>query len=205
MRTLARARLAALAILAAVAGMAAVGLAALAEAGVHVCGHRLASAHEPTVAICPTVLYASAVAAGLCLLALVVMTGSRAGAPAVLTAAARLVAGLRVGPLTGLIGCAGAVPVLAILASEGVPDGPVALLVLAALIVGAFLTALSLAGTARFVLAMAEGLVVALARAFRLLVPGADTPCAPHHGPILVGSGIRLAYRRPSRAPPLRS
>jgi hypothetical protein len=52
------------------------------------------------------------------------------------------------------------------------------------------------------VLAFARRLAVAFARAFRLLVPGADAPWTPHRVPVLVRSGVRLARRRPSRAPP---
>jgi len=207
MRKLGRApRLAALALIAAVAGLAAVALAVLAEAGVHVCHHHVAQlpAGSPSEGICPVVLYAAAVAAGLCLLAAIVLAGSRKTAPAVVIAAARLVVGLKLGPLTALVGVAGAVSVTAVLASEGIPDGPSALIPVAGLLIGALLSALSLAGIARFILAAAERLFVALVRAFRLLVPGADTPWTAHHGPILAGSGICLAYRRPARAPPLR-
>jgi hypothetical protein len=222
MRTTDRARYPALALLAAVAGMAAVGLAVLAQAGVHVCGHHVALPHDHAMAIaglalssaahgpeisegiCPIVLYAAGTAAGLGLLALLVLAGSRASAPVVVTVAARILARMRLGPLTALIGCAGAVPVVAILASEGVPEGPMALLALAGLIVGAFLTAVSLAGTARLVLSAAERLVVALIAAFRLLAPGADAPWLPHRGPVLVAGGVRLVRSRPSRAPPLR-
>jgi hypothetical protein len=221
MRTTGSARFAALAVLAAVAGAAALALAALAHAGFHVCAHRLAQAHahaammhgmamhepaafavEPDEGLCPVVLYAAAVAGALFLLALVTLLASRATAPAALVAAARLVSGVRLAPLTALMGAAGAVPLVAILLGEGVPSGPPALAALAALGAGAFLAALALAAGARVVLSFARRLAVALAAAFRLLVPGADTPWTPRRAAVLVPVGVRLARRTPSRAPP---
>jgi hypothetical protein len=53
--------------------------------------------------------------------------------------------------------------------------------------------------------AVREAAAVALARAFRLLVPGADSPWALGCAPVLVAPGVRIARRRPSRAPPLRA
>jgi hypothetical protein len=226
MRTTGSARFAALSVLAAVAGAAALALAALAHAGFHVCAHHLAQAHahapampgiamhgvamhepaelalDPDEGICPVVLYAAFVAGALFLVALVTLLASRASAPAALVAAARLVSGVRLAPLTALMGAAGAVPLAAILLGEGVPSGLPAAGAVAALVAGAFLAALALAGCARVVLSFARRLAVALAAAFRLLVPGADAPWIAHRVPVLVPVGVRLARRRPSRAPP---
>jgi len=206
----------ALVLLAAVAATAAMGVAALARTGAALCGHRvLAHHHDPAMAmagmtaapaadgICPILLYGAAVAAALCALAVVVLAASREGAPAVLVAAARRVAGVSVGPLTGAIGLAGAAPLGLILASEGGVAGLPALGALAALLAGAFASAFALAGAARVVLAFARRLAVALAAAFRLLVPGADAPWLVARQPLLVPAGVRIARRRPSRAPPV--
>ncbi|MEA2666867.1 MAG: hypothetical protein QOI11_3811 [Candidatus Eremiobacteraeota bacterium] len=54
-------------------------------------------------------------------------------------------------------------------------------------------------------LASAGRLVAALVAAFRLLVPGADTPWAPRRALVPIPAGVRLGRRRPSRAPPLRA
>jgi hypothetical protein len=54
-------------------------------------------------------------------------------------------------------------------------------------------------------LASAGRLVAAALAAFRLLVPGADTPWAPRRALVPVPAGVRLAHRRPSRAPPARA
>lgn len=207
----------ALALLAAAAATAAVGVAALARAGAALCGHRvlvhhhapgMAMAAVPTAAvpadgICPILLYAAAVAGALCVLAVVVLLASRAGAPAVLAAAARWVAGLQFGPLTAVIGLAGAAPLAAILASEGGVTGLSAAGALAALVAGAFAGALALAGAARVVLAFARRLAVALAAAFRLLVPGGGALRFVGWEPLPSAAGMRLARRRPSRAPPV--
>jgi hypothetical protein len=221
MRTETGARFAALAVLAAVLGLAAAGLAVLAHAGFHVCSHHVALVHghqavmsgmampgtvadpDAEAGICPVVVYAAAVAAALCLLALLALAGSRASAPAAVTAAARVVSGLRLAPLAAVLGLVGAVPLAAILASEGVPTGLPALGAIAALVVGAFLAALALAAGARFVLSFARRLAVALAAAFRLLPPGAGAPWLPRRAPLFAAAGVRLARRRPSRAPPL--
>ena len=151
----------------------------------------------------PDLLYAAAVAAVLCLLALVVLVAARAGAPAVLVAAARWVDGLRVGPLTAVIGLAGAMPLAAMLAGDGGIAGLPALSALAMLIAGAFAGALALASAARVVLAFARRLVVALAAAFRLLVPGADAPWFLARDPLLAAAVVHAPRRRPSRAPPV--
>jgi hypothetical protein len=218
MATMDRARFAVLALLAAVAGTAAVGLAVLAQAGGAFCSHRVVlTVHQhatsamsgmPAAAdaggVCPCILYAAAVAATLCLIALIALAGAKTGAPSVLMQAARFVAGLRLAPLSVGLGVAGAIPLAATLASDGVPAGWPALVVVAALVTGALLTALALSASARFVVTLARRLVVALAAAFRLLVPGDDAPWTPRRGPVLVTAGVRPARRRPSRAPPIR-
>lgn len=53
--------------------------------------------------------------------------------------------------------------------------------------------------------AVREAAAGALAAAFRLLVPGADTPWAIGGTAVLVAPSVRLERRRPSRAPPLRT
>ena len=208
----------ALVLLAAVAATTAMGVAALARTGAALCGHRvLAHHHDPAMAmagmagaaapaadgICPILLYGAAVAAALCVLAVFVLVASSEGAPALLVAAARRVACVSVGPLTGAIGLAGAVPLGLILASEGGVAGLPALGALAALLAGAFASAFALAGAARVVLAFARRLVVAIVAAFRLLVPGAYAPWLVARQPLLVPAGVRIARRRPSRAPPV--
>jgi len=162
-----------------------------------------APAAPPADGICPILLYAAAFAAAVCVLAVVVLLASRAGAPAVLVAAARRVAALRFGPLTAVIGLAGAVPLAAILTTEGGVTGLAAAGAVTALIAGAFVSALAVAGAARVILAFARRLAVALAAAFRLLVPGGGALRPAGGEPLLVAAGIRLARRRPSRAPPV--
>jgi hypothetical protein len=54
-------------------------------------------------------------------------------------------------------------------------------------------------------LASAGRLIAALVAVFRLLVPGADTPWAPRRSLVPIPAGVRLARRRPSRAPPVRA
>jgi hypothetical protein len=220
-----RARFTALSILAAVAGLAAVGVAMLARAGI--CLHRLgwlgSSEHEHQMmpgmagmampgmgadgatapgAICPAMLYASAVAAVLCLFALVSLVAMRPRPSLVAIAAARIVLALRLGPLTALLYLAGAVPLAFAIAMDGMLIGPAPLVGGSLLFVAAALGALALIGIARTVMAFARRLAVALATVFRLLVPGADAPWAPWYEPLLVSAGVGIARRRPSRAPP---
>ncbi len=218
-----RARLAALWVLAALAGTAAAGLAALARAGAGLCDRRLFAhpgapgaagmmSHRMAMAgsaapegVCPILLYAGLAAAALCLLALGTLLAGRTRPAAVAAAAARLVLGLRLARITALLGLAGAVPLAAILVSEdgwqlaGLP----ALAALAALAGGALLAALALVGAARAVLGLARRLVVALVLGLRLPAPGPPParPRRPAAGP--APAGLRLARRRPSRAPPL--
>ncbi len=207
--------------LAATAATAAVGVAALARAGAGLCDRRLLGHHHaatamahhagmtmpvaPAEGVCPILVYAGLVAAALCLFALGALVAGRARPGPVAAAAARLVLGLRLGRLTALLGLAGGVPLAAISISEqGLRlGGPAALAALAALAGGALLAALALVGTARALLALTRRLVGALAAAFRLLVPGADAPWAPRRALVLAPAGVRLARRRPSRAPPV--
>jgi hypothetical protein len=218
------ARFTALSILAAVAGLAAVGVAMLARAGI--CLHRLgllgSSDHAmmpmngmsmpemsagdsmPPGTICPALLYASVVAAVLCLFALASLVAMRPRASAVAVAAARIVLALRLGPLTALLCLAGSIPLTLAIAMDGMLIGPAPLVAGVLLFGSAGLTALALIGIARTVMAFARRLVVALATAFRLLIPGADAPWARLHEPLLVSAGVAIARRRPSRAPPVR-
>jgi hypothetical protein len=220
-----RARFTAFSILAAVAGLAAVGVAMLARAGI--CLHRLgwlgsddhammpgmpgmampgmsADGSMPPGAICPAMLYASAVAAVLCLFALLSLIAMRPRASAVAIAAARIVLALRLGPLTALLCLGGAVPLTLATAMDGMLIGPAPLVGGLLLFVAAALGALALIGIARTVMAFACRLAVALATVFRLLLPGANAPWAPWHEPLLVSAGVGIARRRPSRAPPVR-
>ena len=223
MRTLDGARPIALGLLAAVAGGAALGIAVLAAAGAHVCHRHVALAHVHALAtgmhgampipgaeapdadegLCPVLVYAAAVAAGLYLLALAGLIGLRAKLPSALTAAARMVAGFRLAPLTAALGLAGAVPLAAILALDGGLAGLPALAAVGALVAGAFLSALALAGAARLVLALARRLVFALIAVLRLLAPGGERTWAGLRQPVFAVAAARLARRRPSRAPPV--
>jgi hypothetical protein len=209
MRTTNGARPLALGLLAAVAGAAALGVAVLAAAGAHVCHHEVlghshaALAPEGAEGLCPILVFAAGLAAGLCLLALLALAHVRSRNPAVLTATARLVAAQGLGPLAAAVGLAGVAPLAAILALDGGLAGTPALVAFAALVAGALLTALALAGTARLVLALAERLVVVLAAVLRLLAPGGAAAWATVADPLLVPAGVSLARRRPSRAPPV--
>ncbi|MEA2721380.1 MAG: hypothetical protein QOJ39_3244, partial [Candidatus Eremiobacteraeota bacterium] len=140
MRTMDRARLAALTVLAAVAGSASAGAAALARDGF--CLHGLLGLTPPGAAMPEMHGMAMHHAAG---------------------AAASM---------------SGACPILVVVA--------VAAAMLFAILLGAVRSAAA----------------VVLAEAFRLLVPGADAPWASRNVPVLVFAGVRLARRRPSRAPP---
>jgi hypothetical protein len=202
MRNRDRARRAAPALFAALAGSAALAIAVLAATGAHVCHH--AEAGGAGEGLCPTLIFAAALASGLCLLSLAAFVRVRSQDPGVLTATARLVAGARLGPLTAAVGIAGALPLVAILAMDGGLSGVPALAALAALAGGALLTALGLVAAARLVLAFAERLVVAALAALRLFDPGGEARWALVPDPPFVPAGVRLARRRPSRAPPVR-
>src|ERR1700681_4556727 len=221
MRTTKGARPRALGLLAAVAGTAALGIAVLAAAGAHVCHHAvLAHAHpalaggisglgphapdpEEAEGLCPILVYAAGLAAGLCLLIVLAVVRARSRHPALLTAAVRLLAAQRLGPLTAAGGLARLLPLAAILALDGGVGGTPALVALAALVAGALLSSLALESAARAVLAVAERLVVVLAAVLRLLAPRGATAWARLSDPLLVPSGVRLARHRPSRAPPV--
>lgn len=213
-----RSRFTALAILAAVAGTVSVGIAVLAHAGL--CLHRLGWFGSPdsgmaampgmsatgTMApgtLCPALLYASLVAGILCLFALIVLVAMRPCASRAAVTAARVIVGLRVGPLTGLLCLAGSVPLTVALAVDGDLVGTGPLIGAPLLLLAAALSAFALVGCARAVLALARRLVVTIIAAFQLLAPSAQTPWFALRTPILVAAGVRLARRRPSRAPPV--
>ena len=219
MRTTKEARARALGLLAAVAGTAALGIAVLAAAGAHVCHHTVLAHAHPALAggitgvalsapdpdaegLCPILVYAAGLAAGLCLLIVLAVVRARSRHPALLTAAVRLLAAQRLGPLTAAVGLAGLLPLAAILALDGGVGGTPALVALAALVAGALLSSLALESAARAVLAVAERLVVVLAAVLRLLAPRGATAWARLSDPLLVPSGVLLARHRPSRAPP---
>lgn len=77
------------------------------------------------------------------------------------------------------------------------PEDGVCLILFCAIAVAAGLCFLAVAVLA------ARPVAAALAAAFRLLVPGADARWLAVRGPVLVPAGVRLARRRPSRAPPV--
>jgi hypothetical protein len=221
-----RARFGALSVLAAVAGLVAVGVAALARAGI--CLHRLgwlgADAQQamppmagmtmpgmamgdgpmPPDMMCPVLLWASLVAGILCLFALISLLAMRPRAAAVALVAARFVTALRVGPLTALLCLIGSVPLTAATAMDGgfVGLGPLVGAVL--LVAAAGLSAFALVGVSRVVLSFACRLVGALIASFRLLDPTGDPATFGVREPLLAPAGVQLARGRPSRAPPLR-
>lgn len=173
-------------------------LALLALAGAHLCHHASA---EP---VCPTVVFGAALAAGLCAFAVVVLAGSRSGAPAVLVQAARWVAAMRLGPLTALVGCAGALPLVLLMANDGAPEPPFALFAFTTLVCGALLCAAGLLAAARFAMALAERIVLVFVAAFRLAASRADVRWSRRYALVPLGIGRHVARRGPSRAPPLR-
>jgi hypothetical protein len=211
-----RLRFMAFAILSAVAGTVAVGIAALARAGL--CIHRLgwfgdadqgmpgmaAGGTMPAETMCPALVYASLVAAILCLFALFSLIAMRPCASVLAVTAARIIVALRVGPLTALLCLAGGVPLTFALAVDGHVASSAPLIGAPLLLVAAALSALALVGSARIVLAIARRLAVTIIAAFQLLSPNAHRPWIALRAPFLVPAGVRLARRRPSRAPPLR-
>lgn len=220
MRNIVRARFVALTVLAAVAGSAAVGIAALAREGL--CLHRLAGqaaasggmARMPgmpgmamdagagaTGGPCPILIAAAIVAAVLYLLALAAIAVARPSAAEVALTSARIVLGTRFAPLAALITAVGAVPLAAALVIDG-NLGATALVAAAFLLAAAAVVAAALLATARLIVSFARRLFTALAAAFRLLLPGADAPWLLVRVPVRVSAGVRLARRRPSRAPP---
>jgi len=230
MRTLARARIIALALLAAVAGSASVGVAALARAGL--CVHRLglfglhafAAPHTmggmampasgmseiwmghpgPDGPIPCPILVGIAVFGALCYLAAVAaLLALRPSVRELTLTSARLVWGTRLFPLAGLLALIGAVPIAACIVAEGVP-APSGIAVAALfLCAAALLVAAVLLAAARVVLAFARRLVAAFLAAFRF-DPARVVLRLPLH-PALVPAGVLVARRRPSRAPPIRS
>ena len=217
MRDTDRARLVAPAFVAAVAGSVSVGIAALAREGV--CLHGLAALQVGTMPMhgmamdgmtappmsgpCPILVVAALAAAALYVLALGAVLIARPSLSELAVVSARILLGLRFAPLAALLAVAGAVPLGAAIVMDGDLTGAAPLLAGCFLIVAAVLSAWVLHGIARQVLAFVRRLAVALAAAFRLLVPGADAPWCFVLDPLLVPAGVRLARRRPSRAPPV--
>jgi hypothetical protein len=228
MRKSDRARWTAPAVLAAVAGTASVGIAALAREGV--CLHRLGlvglrppvagtsmaamdmpGMTMPAAAVhamamsgpCPVLTGAAIVAALLYVAALAVVLVLRPRPAELAVAAARLVLGVRFAPLAGALAAIAAVPLGGALVMDGAAGTTpyVAAIFLAAC---ALLGAWALTAAARFVLFFARRLVVALLAAPRRLVPGSDAPWLGAQAVAPIPAGVRLARRRPSRAPPLR-
>jgi len=144
-----RARFAALAVLAAVAGSASAGAAMLARDGF--CLHRLFGLTPPGDA----------------------MPGMAMGAMAM--------GGMAMDHSAGAASMSGACPILVVVA------------------LAAALLFVILLGAVR------EAAAVALAAAFRLLLPSAGAPWVLARAAVVVSPGVRLARRRPSRAPPLRT
>lgn len=219
MRKLDQARASALAVLAAVAGTAAVGSAALARAGL--CLHQLGLlgqrpapmagmsmggvAMDTTVTSpCPILLGTGALAAVLCVAAAVAILVRRPHASSVAVDSARLVLGVRLGPMTALLAAIGAVPLWAALACDGATAGIAPYIAALALLVCAAAAAGVLTAIAKLVLAFARRLVVALLASPRLLRPGSDAPWFGRVALVPIPTGTRLVRRRPSRAPPTR-
>jgi hypothetical protein len=209
-----RRRVTALTVVSAFFGSAAVGIAALARAGV--CLHELglfgldAHADESSVlamhagAPCPIMIGAALVAATLYIVALGALVVLRPSPRELALSSAQLVLGVGFLPRTFLLALIGGVPLAGAAAVDGELRGiavPIAVLFLFA---ASALAAFALATTARVVLSFARRLVVALAGVVRLLVPDLSAVRAVGATPILVTAGARLARRRPSRAPPVR-
>ncbi|HEX3467531.1 MAG TPA: hypothetical protein VHT05_05580 [Candidatus Elarobacter sp.] len=225
MRRTDRARAAAPAVLAAVAGTASVGIAALARAGV--CLHRLGwfGLHAPAAPLsgmsmpgmvmpaagsaaatsgpCPILSVAALAAGALYLAALIVVLALRPRPAELAFAAARLVVGLRLGPLTAALAAIAAVPLGGALLMDGAP-GITPYLAAIFLAACAALGAGVLIALSRFVLSFAHRLVVALLAPPARLAPGAGAPWLGRRALVPVPAGVRLARRRPSRAPPIR-
>ena len=207
------ARISALALVGAVAACVAAGVAALAREGV--CIHHLSglapdgAAGMPGMTMsgdtmsgpCPILVAAAAVAALLCLGALVALAVLRPPAADVALASARIVLGLQAGRLTALLAVTAAIPLGAALVMEGSFSALAGGVAAVVLIATALLSALALRSVARVVVAFARRLAGALAVAFAL-APNLDAPWRLAPDPMLVHAGVRLARRRPSRAPP---
>ena len=220
MRQSSRARGAALAVLAAVAGTASVGIAALAREGV--CLHRLGlfglqpaetmpgmsmapgMAMDPTAsAPCPILLGAALAAGALYLVALVAILILRPRPAELALASARMVLGVRFAPIAAALAAVGAVPLGAALMMDGAA-GATPYVAVAFLVACAALCAAVLTGAARLVVAFACRLVVALLAPPAWLTPGGDAPWLDRRVLVPIPAGARLVRRRPSRAPPLR-
>ncbi|HTJ25050.1 MAG TPA: hypothetical protein VMA36_02695 [Candidatus Limnocylindria bacterium] len=173
-------------------------------AGMAMPGMPMGDGPMPPGTMCPVLVWASIVAGILCLFALVSLLAMRPRPATVAFAAARFVTALRVGPLTALLCLAGSIPLTAATAMDGGFVGLGPLVGAALLVVAAALSALALVGVSRAVLSFARRLAGALVAAFRLLVPGAESAPFGFREPLLIPAGVRLARRRPSRAPPLR-
>lgn len=219
MRKLEQARGAALAVLAAVAGTVAVSMAALARAGL--CLHQLGllgqrpapmagmtmggmTMDTTAAAPCPILLGAAAAAAALSVAAVIAVLVLRPRASTLAVASARLVLGVRLGPMTALLAAILAVPLWAALALDcatvGIAPYVAALALLACAVLGAGL----LTGIATLILAFARRLVVALLAPPRWLLPGIEASWLGRTVLVPIPAGTRLVRRRPSRAPPAR-
>ncbi len=221
------ARVAAPAVLAAVAGTASAGIAALANAGV--CVHRalgvprvhgpgmpglVVGASMPGMAMpgaagppaastpCPIMLGACIAAAVLCLAAIAAIALLRPSAGEVAMLSARAVVRLRFAPLAALLALAGAVPLGAMLLSDGMSGAPAAFVGGALVAAAALVCAAALLGVARLILAVAHRVADALITALRLLVPGSDGPWVVCAEPSCARAGTLPARRSRSRAPP---
>lgn len=218
MRKSGRARLAALTVLAAVAGTASVGIAALVREGV--CLHRLGllGLHAPaepmagmsmpgmamgaSPAPCPILLGAAAIAAALYLVALGAIVVLRPRAADLAFASARLVLSCRSAPIAVALAAIGAVPLGAALMMDGA-GGAAPYVAAIFLVVCAALCAGVLTASAKLVLSFARRLVIRLLAAARL-ISDARGPLPARPMLVPVPAGVHLVWRRPSRAPPLR-
>ena len=218
MRRVERARFAALALLAAVAGSASVGIAALASEGL--CLHRLglfglhaepaSGAALPLLAMpadagapCPVLITAAAGAAILYVLALAAIVFARPSASDLAFTSARIVLGVRFAPLALVLTIVGAVPLGAAMLLDGSPPAITAFIAAAFSCVAAVLIVAVLRFCANAVLAFAIRLAASIIALFRLLVPGADAPWLALHDPLPVAAGVVLGERMRSRAPPV--
>lgn len=225
MRATKRAAVVAASVMAAVAGSAAVGIAALAREGV--CLHRLglfglhadpaaapggamagmAGMPMPAMAMAPgapcPIVTGAAMAAGLLYLAALVAIAIMRPRPAEIAfAAARLVLGVGFVPRTLTIAAIAAVPLGGAIVMDGTSTLTAAT---AAVFLGLCAALLALlAGTAaRVTLAFACRLAGALLAPRWLPPAGARAAFVPVPA-ASIAAGVRLARRRPSRAPPLR-
>lgn len=202
----------ALVVLCALAAASSVGIATLAHAGVALCSRRLfagdasmAGMAMPAGGFCPILLFAAFAAVAACACALIVLVGSRSNAGAIAKNAARLVLAARTPRVAGLLALAGAVPLVGTLLSDDSLrlDGGTAWSSLLALVVGATLTAIALTACARAVVALTRRVVVAFLAALHLAAAAARTRVALRGKTVLRISGLLIARRHRSRAPPI--